>query len=712
MDRNFGLALALCFGVFIIWFQIVMPALYPPQPKSPTATGEGEPGTIGPDGKPIAGQPGGANNPNVGGNGNGGAQIEPANPGGNGAAAGQPEARTFNFPRTAEQEHQELTLTNDKLQVVLSSSGGAVASVTMVEHAALVNAPERLVVMREFETLVKGRTDRDAPFTTPHMPLRMRLGGEYDAATSGDDLATVEWEVIDGDVSDHVVAFAFAMGNGLRIVRRYSLEPADAPLAPGATAPELPEGTVANDVLQHRLYVEVTFENFDTSKLRYVKWEMSGPTGIAHEQGQRAIPYGLAGWMLDGSMHDLEVQPLSLEGGEQPQPLSAGATLRYVGVANPYFVAALVPKAAEPVGVSIVAIHPADQVIKLRDRGPPLVSRTDVLKGSATELGVLVRHESRVPKAQSADAPGRYAQSYHLVVTAKIKDVLVPLDLDELRQGGWMDWLAGPMLAIFKGLHWLTGSWGIGVVILTLFVRVGLHPFQKRAQISMHVYGQKMKRIQPELAKIKQIKDVQKQRQAQMELMQKHQVRPPLGCLMMVAQIPVFIAVYQVFLYSVELRHASFLFIADLSQPDHLIPLPGGGFGPIPFLCCASLGKIAHINIVPIIWIFLMQLNHKFSVTKMEDMTEQQQQQMKMMRYMTPLFGLMFWNIAAAAGMYILISTTWGMIESRFIRREIARRDELEAAGGGLLGGSDGAKGNIKDAEFVDPSIKKKNKKK
>lgn len=691
MDRNFGLALAACFGVFIIWFGLVVPVLYPPAPVDPDAQGQADPGKVGPDGKPIPAKPDGAGDGQAG-NGQAGNGQAGNGQAGNGAAV-EPAKRTFDFPRTATQEHQELTLENDEIKIVFSSTGAAVESVTMKKFKGVVGSDAPLVLMRRFEEQVDGRTPQEQPFTTPHAPLRMRLGGEYDASAIGDDLATLEWEVIDGDVSDHSIAFAFAMGNGLRIVRRYTVVPAAAPLPAGQAAPTPAEGELSNEIEQHRVHIEITFENFDTSKLRYVKWEMSGPAGVQREKGQQAVPYGLAGWTLDGSDHDLSVQPPSLEGGEKPQQISSGATLRYVGVCNPYFTAALVPVVAEPAAVAIVAVHPADEVIKLRDRGPPLLSRSDVLKGSATELGVLVRHESRVPKAPSADTPGRYGQSYHLVVAAKKKGLLQPLALDDLRQGGWMDWLAGPMLYIFKGLRWLTGSWGLAVVILTLTVRLCLHPTQRKAQISMHEYGQKMKVMQPELAKIKQIKDPKRQREEQMKLMQKHQVRPPLGCLVMLAQIPVFIAVYQVFLYAVELRHAPFLFIADLSQPDHLIPI-GEGF-TIPLPCCSSLGPIQHINIIPIVWIILMQLNAKFSVTKVEEMTEQQQQQMKMMRWMTPLFGLMFWNIASAAGLYVLISTSWGLIESRFIRAEIARREERAKAG-------------VAAEADADPSVKKK----
>ncbi|MHC5019256.1 MAG: membrane protein insertase YidC [Planctomycetota bacterium] len=682
MDRNFGLAIALSFGVFILWFLVIVPAMNPPKPVDPNAPKPGpeQPGKAGGDaanGK--AGQPGqpGAGN----GNGNGG-----------GAAAGQPEQpvqpkqpRQFDYPRTPEQPHHEVTLANAEIELVLTSTGGAVKSVTMRHHKAHVGSDAPLVLMRQFQTLVPARDGDGAPLTTPHLPLRLRLGGEFAVENGGDDLSALEWELIDGDPADHSVAFAFALGTGLRVVRRYTVVPAPPALAEGAEPPPVPEGELDPWIAQHRVLVEVTLENYDREKLRFVPWEMSGPAGIQAEPGMHSMPYGLAGWSFDGgSEQDLSVQPSSLEGGEKPQTLGGGAKLRFVGVCNPYFTAALAPVNAEPVGVAVVAVHPADAVTTARDRGPPAPGRDAILKESATELGVVVRHESRVPKASGPDAPGRYAQSYHLVVAAKEVALLEPMGLDDLRQGGWLDTLSAPMLYLLKGFRWATGSWGLGVVILTLLVRLCLHPFQKKAQISMHEYGQKMKIIQPELAKIKQIKDLQKQRQAQMELFQKHGVRPPLGCLAMVLQIPIFIAVYQVFLYSVELRHAPFLFIADLSQPDHLIPLPGGGFGPIPFLCCASLGKIAHINIIPIIWIILMQLNHKFSVTKIEDMTEQQQQQMKMMRYMTPLFGLMFWNIASAAGMYVLISTTWGMVESRFIRREIARREEAAKAGGAL----------------------------
>lgn len=695
MDRNFGFALALSFGVFILWFGVIVPTVWPPPPpQDPAVAGQEDPGKIGPDGKPAekpAGeQAGGA----------GAGAVKPADPaaGNGGVGAGDPApVKTFAFARTAEQPHAEFRLQNDIITVLCTSTGGGVHSVTLNEHAAEVGRPDRLALVRTFQTRVAGPTLDGPPLVEAFAPLRLKLDGEYSVSASGDDLAALEWEVVDGDASDHSVAFAFAMGNGLRIVRRYTVVPA---LPAGTPPPPEPANGITRAIEQHRLQVDVTLENFDTTKLRYVQWEMAGPAGIQREKGQQAIPYGLAGWTHEGADQELSVQPAGLEGGETPHTLSEGQSLRYVGVANPYFTAALVPINAKPSAIALMAIRPAREIAQLQS-DTPLIKAADLLRRSASEVGVVVRHESTVPKATAADAPGRLAQSYHLLVGAKEFSLLGPLNLDDLRQKGFFDRISYPMLLILKGLRWITGSWGAGVILLTLIVRLLLHYPQRKAQISMHEYGQKMKLIQPELKKIKEIKDVQRQRQEQMKLMQKHKVKPPLGCLMMLAQIPVFISVYQVFLYSVELRHAGFLFIGDLSQPDHLIPL-GAGFGPIPLPCCSSLGVIEHINLIPILWIILMQLNHKFSVTKIEDMTEQQQQQMKMMRYMTPLFGLMFWNIASAAGLYVIISTTWGMIESKFIRREIARREEL--ANAGIAAGD--------DAVFEDKSIKKPKKKK
>jgi YidC/Oxa1 family membrane protein insertase len=147
-------------------------------------------------------------------------------------------------------------------------------------------------------------------------------------------------------------------------------------------------------------------------------------------------------------------------------------------------------------------------------------------------------------------------------------------------------------------------------------------------------------------------------------------MRPPLGCLLMFAQFPIFIAVYRVFLQSVELRQQEFLWIGDLAQPDHMLALPFSF--DLPCFCMPFPLTISHINFLPLVWMVLMQLNQKFSVQRMEDMTDQQAQQMKMMRWITPVFGLMFWNVPAAAALYVIVSTTFGMGESYLIRKKLA----------------------------------------
>jgi YidC/Oxa1 family membrane protein insertase len=108
---------------------------------------------------------------------------------------------------------------------------------------------------------------------------------------------------------------------------------------------------------------------------------------------------------------------------------------------------------------------------------------------------------------------------------------------------------------------------GFSIIILTLIIKIVLFPLAYKSFVAWS----KMKKLQPEMEKIKERAgdDKQKLQQEMMELYKKEKVNPAAGCLPILVQIPIFFSLYKVIFVTLELRHAPFiLWIRDLSAPD------------------------------------------------------------------------------------------------------------------------------------------------
>ena len=138
---------------------------------------------------------------------------------------------------------------------------------------------------------------------------------------------------------------------------------------------------------------------------------------------------------------------------------------------------------------------------------------------------------------------------------------------------GWLYVLAAPLFWFLKWIHGIVGNWGWAIIFLTIIIKLVFYPLNAKAGRSMA----QMKVLAPKMEKLKQLygDDRQKLNQAMMELYRTEKINPLGGCLPIVVQIPVFIALYWVLLSSIELRHAPWLgWIHDLSAPDPYFILP------------------------------------------------------------------------------------------------------------------------------------------
>lgn len=250
------------------------------------------------------------------------------------------------------------------------------------------------------------------------------------------------------------------------------------------------------------------------------------------------------------------------------------------------------------------------------------------------------------------------SHKFHLYAGPKEQDRLDALNigLEHIIDFGFFSIIARPLFWVLKFFYQFLGNYGWAIVLITIVTRIPFIPLMTKSQKSM----KKLQEIQPLMAEIKEKykKDPQKQQAEMMGLYKKHKVSPLGGCLPMLLQIPVFLALYQVLLRAIELRGAPFmLWITDLSGPDTLLghipsvlPLIGGlALGPLPILMGATM--------------FIQQ---KMTPSTMDPT------QAKMMLMMPIVFTFVFLNMASGLVLYWLIGNVLGIIQQFFVNRSLA----------------------------------------
>lgn len=138
---------------------------------------------------------------------------------------------------------------------------------------------------------------------------------------------------------------------------------------------------------------------------------------------------------------------------------------------------------------------------------------------------------------------------------------------------GFFNWIARQIFELLRWFFSLVGNWGLAIICLTLVVRLMVLPFNIYSYKSMKA----MQAIQPQIQALKERykDDQQKQQQEMMKLMREARVNPLGGCLPVLLQFPIFLALYQVLGHSIELYQAPFgLWIQDLSLKDPYYILP------------------------------------------------------------------------------------------------------------------------------------------
>ncbi len=205
-------------------------------------------------------------------------------------------------------------------------------------------------------------------------------------------------------------------------------------------------------------------------------------------------------------------------------------------------------------------------------------------------------------------------------------------------------WVVGflckPMLWLLKTFYSMVNNWGLAIIFLTIVIKIFLFPWTQKSFKSM----EDMKKIKPLMDEVKEKygKDKERMNQEMLKLYKTHKINPLGGCLPMLLQLPIYIALYRALYSSVELYHAAFVngWIEDLSQKD-------------PYF------------VLPIVLGLTMFIQQKMTPSTLDSA------QAKMMLYFMPgFFTFIMLYLPAGLTLYIFTNTLLGIVHQYYISRK------------------------------------------
>jgi YidC/Oxa1 family membrane protein insertase len=338
---------------------------------------------------------------------------------------------------------------------------------------------------------------------------------------------------------------------------------------------------------------------------------------------EKAERYGFVGpsALINDSLEQVKIKKI------EDKNLFSGS-IKWVAYQNRYFLAGILPK------------EPLDATFRL------------VLDNPGTLLS------SQLVSPVTAFPPGtRHTQSFQVYLGPKSAGILKDLnrELDRAVDFGWFNIIAKACLWLMNHIYSIIPNYGVAIIIMTLLIKIILWPLGSKSYKSMS----EMKKVQPLMTEIREKykDDKRKMNEEMMGLYRTYKINPMSGCLPMVVQIPVFIALYRMLYEAIELRHAPFFgWITDLSAPDRLFSFSF----TIPFM------QDPGIPVLTLIMGGTMFLQQKMS-PPMGDPA-----QAKMMMMMPIVFTVIFINFSSGLVLYWLINNILSISQQYYIQKKYA----------------------------------------
>lgn len=303
--------------------------------------------------------------------------------------------------------------------------------------------------------------------------------------------------------------------------------------------------------------------------------------------------------------------------------------IRWYAVESLYFMSSLIPK--EPVK--------GQMIMDYKDK---LLTNQLVLPGSP-----IGPQQSR-------------AYQFNLFMGPKSLKLLRSLNngLDRAINFGWADFIAKPCLWFMNFIYRFIPNYGVAIIILTIVTRMMFWPLATKSYKSMA----EMRKLQPLMQELREKYkgDKTKLNQEMMALYKTYKVNPMGGCLPMLIQLPVFLALYSMLYQAIELRHAPFFgWITDLSAPDRL-------FHFHPSFHVPYMQPPYGIPVLTLIMGASMLLQQKMTPTPGDPA------QAKMMMLMPIIFTVIFINFSSGLVIYWLVGNILSMLQQYYVQRKKA----------------------------------------
>ncbi len=353
-----------------------------------------------------------------------------------------------------------------------------------------------------------------------------------------------------------------------------------------------------------------------------VQWRGGfGDMAVQSASGQQATIY-----------YDEAKQKLVREGAKSAKngPVNADGTFSFAGLDDQYFAAAFLPPPN-----TVVQTTTFDDVVATPFNGAEdAYPGVAVGGGARNQFGIYVG-----PKEISA---------LHMVNPK----------LDGIVDWGWFGIVAKPLFLV---LHWMNEqfvhNYGWSIVLVTIVINMALFPLKLTTLKS----SRKMQALQPEMAKItEKYKGISmsdpraaNKQQETMDLYKKHGVNPMGGCIPLLIQMPFIYAFYKAIGVSIEMRHASWLWVTDLSQPEHYA-----------------------IHILPLIMVVTSFVLQKMTPAPAAGDPNQQ----KMMQFMPLMYLFFFWSASSGLVLYWLTGNVVGLAQQWFFNKTAAPVEAVAVA--------------------------------
>ncbi len=361
--------------------------------------------------------------------------------------------------------------------------------------------------------------------------------------------------------------------------------------------------------------------------------------GMPKSQAFYILHEGLIGFLGEEGLEEVTYDDI-----KDDVTMAFSATSGWIGITDKYWATAIIPDQKLPYKARFSE----------NSNVPEDIFQTDYLLDAVT-----------IPAGGRGGVDGMvFAGAKKVSVIDGYQDKYKIRSFELLIDWGLFHFFTKPLFFVLEFFYQLLGNFGLAILAVTVLIKAVFFPLANKSYVSMS----RMKKLQPEIVKLKERypDDKVKQQQAQMELFKKNKVNPMSGCLPMLVQIPVFFALYKVLFVTIEMRHAPFFgWIQDLAAPDptNIFNL----FGLIPW----DPPSLLALGIWPIIMGVTMFVQMQLNPTPTDPI------QQKIFTWMPIIFTFMLASFPAGLVIYWAWNNILSTIQQGVIMKRQGVRIEL-----------------------------------